>query len=240
MSALAEEKPQVSEPVTASTSSPEPQNSPINVDDDDEEEEAAIPTPDDNEEQDDGIDGDESTPPSSPAPSSVASSKEATTTSTKALPRLPPSAKMPTSVTPGVLSQALTMAAARQIMFDNYTPWIMRTYGDSAKTKTITTKKYARIVNLLRSLEQHHKDSSGDSTGSEVAKFRLWVKSKGFHLGPPAGHPDYGKPEATERLYLPTGTDKVSSYNNETLINISVTMVFSYVDNQVAVEAISR
>lgn len=46
-------------------------------------------------------------------------------------------------------------------------------------------------------------------SSSEAAKFRLWVKSKGFHLGPPAGHPDYGKLELLDMLYLPTGTDKV-------------------------------
>ena len=107
-------------------------------------------------------------------------------------------------------AQALTMAAARQIMLDNYTPWVMGTYGDSAKTKTITTRKYARIVALLKALE---KDAStggtGESSGSEAAKFRLWVKSKGFHLGPPLGHPDCHKPECAELLYLPTGTDKV-------------------------------
>ncbi len=114
------------------------------------------------------------------------------------------------AMSPG--AQALSMAAARQIMFDNYTPWVMATYGDSAKTKTITTRKYARIVALLRSLE---KDSSsgGENTGggssSEAAKFRLWVKSKGFHLGPPAGHPDRDKPGSADLLYLPTGTDKV-------------------------------
>jgi hypothetical protein len=139
-------------------------------------------------------------------------------------------------IQPGSLSsgaQALTMAAARQIMLDNYTPWVMSTYGDSAKTKTITTKKYSRIVALLRSLDkdlsqQPHQSqpqppaTSGDPgsvppqtapepSGSEAAKFRLWVKSKGFHLGPPAGHPDFGRPHSMDILYLPTGTDKVSA-----------------------------
>ena len=56
----------------------------------------------------------------------------------------------------------------------------------------------------------------GEPSGSEAAKFRLWVKSKGFHLGPPAGHSldsdcaglrtDEGTRDV---LYLPTGTDKV-------------------------------
>lgn len=119
-------------------------------------------------------------------------------------------------------AQALTMAAARQIMLENYTPWVMSTYGDSAKTKTITTKKYKRIVNLLRSLDKDLSGAGGSNgptgsgsgsgsepSGSEAAKFRVWVKGKGFHLGPPAGHPDYGRPQSSELLYLPTGTDKV-------------------------------
>ncbi len=118
------------------------------------------------------------------------------------------------NMSPG--AQALSMAAARQIMFDNYTPWVMRTYGDSAKTKTITTRKYARIVALLKSLEKdsHGEPGSTTTTGgstSEAAKFRLWVKSKGFHLGPPMGHQDRDKPGSAELLYLPTGTDKVSA-----------------------------
>ncbi len=35
-------------------------------------------------------------------------------------------------------------------MFDKFEPWVLATYGDSAKTKTITRKKAARIVALLR------------------------------------------------------------------------------------------
>ena len=53
-------------------------------------------------------------------------------------------------------------------------------------------------------------------SGSEAAKFRLWVKSKGFTLGPAAplgrlgGFLDGGE-GGGDVLYLPTGTDKVSS-----------------------------
>ncbi|XP_059089878.1 nucleolar protein 4-like [Tigriopus californicus] len=104
----------------------------------------------------------------------------------------------------------LSMAAAKQLMLEQYTPWVMSTYGDTAKTKTIVARKYARIVALLKSMER---DSAGgapgsEQTGSEAAKFRLWVKSKGFHLGAPAGHPDSEKQESKDMLYLPTGTDK--------------------------------
>ena len=51
----------------------------------------------------------------------------------------------------------------------------------------------------------------GGST-SEAAKFKLWVKSKGFHLGPPPGHVDRGLPHTIDTLYLPTGTDKVGDF----------------------------
>ena len=107
-------------------------------------------------------------------------------------------------------------------MPDQYVPWVMKTYGDAAKTKTITTKKYARIVALLRSYCEGPRSindlipgASGGpmggtpGSGSEAAKFKLWVKSKGFHLGPPIGHPDSGKLDHDKILYLPTGTDKV-------------------------------
>ena len=52
----------------------------------------------------------------------------------------------------------------------------------------------------------------GSGSTSEAAKFKLWVKSKGFHLGPPPGHPDRGLPHTVDMLYLPTGTDKVSAF----------------------------
>ena len=108
----------------------------------------------------------------------------------------------------------LSSSAARKIMFDQYQPWVLSTYGDAAKTKTITAKKYARIVALLRYSTGVDKSSgSSEATGSEAAKFRLWVKSKGFHLGPPAGHPEYDQVGSHDLLYLPTGTDKVSKYD---------------------------
>ena len=136
----------------------------------------------------------------------------------------------PTMVAAAV-APAISMAAARAIMLDQYTPWVMSTYGDSAKTKTITARKYARIVALLKSLTDKEAgvavapavpivngvnggSAGGEPTGSEAAKFRLWVKSKGFCLGPPAGHPESENPESRDMLYLPTGTDKVSDYES--------------------------
>lgn len=64
-------------------------------------------------------------------------------------------------------------------LFTTYQPWVIQTYGDSAKTKTITLKKYARILRTLRGEECNSPDSS---------KFRFWVKAKGFHIGKPPGY----------------------------------------------------
>jgi len=54
-----------------------------------------------------------------------------------------------------------------------YQEWALRTYGDSARTKTVTRKKYQRIVKILRGEE---------NSSVENSKFRFWVKAKGFKL----------------------------------------------------------
>lgn len=64
-------------------------------------------------------------------------------------------------------------------LFSTYQPWVIQTYGDMAKTKTITLKKYARILRTIRGEECSSADSS---------KFRFWVKAKGFHVGKPPGY----------------------------------------------------
>ncbi|XP_049701897.2 nucleolar protein 4 isoform X3 [Helicoverpa armigera] len=64
-------------------------------------------------------------------------------------------------------------------LFSTYQPWVIQTYGDLAKTKTITLKKYGRILRTLRGEECNSSDSS---------KFRFWVKAKGFHVGKPPGY----------------------------------------------------
>ncbi|XP_026728138.1 nucleolar protein 4 isoform X2 [Trichoplusia ni] len=64
-------------------------------------------------------------------------------------------------------------------LFSTYQPWVIQTYGDLAKTKTVTLKKYARILRTLRGEECNSSDSS---------KFRFWVKAKGFHVGKPPGY----------------------------------------------------
>ncbi|XP_045462255.1 nucleolar protein 4 isoform X3 [Harmonia axyridis] len=70
-------------------------------------------------------------------------------------------------------------ADSKDDMLAAYQPWVIQTYGDLAKTKTITLKKYARILRTLRGEEVVSADNS---------KFRFWVKAKGFHVGRPAGY----------------------------------------------------
>lgn len=49
---------------------------------------------------------------------------------------------------------------------------MIRTYGDLAKTKTISRKKHQRILHTLIGQELNNPDSS---------KFRFWVKAKGVY-----------------------------------------------------------
>lgn len=70
-------------------------------------------------------------------------------------------------------------ADSKEDMLAAYQPWVIQTYGDLAKTKTITIKKYARILRTLRGEEVVSADNS---------KFRFWVKAKGFHVGKPTGY----------------------------------------------------
>ncbi|EAT32787.1 AAEL014981-PA [Aedes aegypti] len=69
----------------------------------------------------------------------------------------------------------------RDQMFEIFQPWVIRTYGDRAKTKTITLKKQARIIKALKGQEMNNPDSS---------KFRFWVKTKGFTTSKPDGFQD--------------------------------------------------
>lgn len=66
------------------------------------------------------------------------------------------------------------LSGLNETIFTEYQDWAQRTYGDSAKTKTVTRKKYERIVKILNGQEPNNVENS---------KFRFWVKSKGFRLG---------------------------------------------------------
>lgn len=62
---------------------------------------------------------------------------------------------------------------SKKEMFQAFQPWVEKTYGDTAKTKTITKKKYNRIVKTLRGEEINNAENS---------KFRFWVKAKGTFI----------------------------------------------------------
>ncbi|XP_054842023.1 nucleolar protein 4 isoform X2 [Eublepharis macularius] len=68
------------------------------------------------------------------------------------------------------------MESGDRDMYRQFQDWCLRTYGDSGKTKTVTRKKYERIVQLL---------NGSESSSTDNAKFKFWVKSKGFQLGNP-------------------------------------------------------
>lgn len=80
----------------------------------------------------------------------------------------------------------------KQEMYGIFQSWALQNYGDSGKTKTVTLKKYNRIVRTLAGEEQPN---------SENSKFRFWVKAKGFKLGPP---PPDEQTDEDQVLYVPT------------------------------------
>jgi hypothetical protein len=59
---------------------------------------------------------------------------------------------------------------------------LLQTYGDAAKTKTISRRKSERIARILRGEDR--------SNGADSSKFRFWVRAKGFRLGATAGNSD--------------------------------------------------
>lgn len=87
----------------------------------------------------------------------------------------------------------------------------MKTYGDSAKTKTVTRKKYSRIVKILRGEE---------SSSMENSKFRFWVRAKGFRLG----LTDDDSISGTEILYVPAS--KLTSVSINVTFFLYILLVF--------------
>ncbi|XP_041483823.1 uncharacterized protein LOC121430570 [Lytechinus variegatus] len=79
-----------------------------------------------------------------------------------------------------------------------YCKWVEKTYGDSGKTKTVTRKKYNRIVAVLK----------GDELPSaENGRFRFWIKGKNFKLAAAEkGQPDYGQ----KVLYVPVKSTELT------------------------------
>ncbi|XP_005179447.2 nucleolar protein 4 [Musca domestica] len=66
-------------------------------------------------------------------------------------------------------------------IYQLFQPWALKTYGDLAKTKTITMRKKVRILKALEGKEHSRPDSS---------KFRFWVKTKGFTTKRPESFED--------------------------------------------------
>ncbi|KAM9785765.1 nucleolar protein 4-like [Neosynchiropus ocellatus] len=66
-------------------------------------------------------------------------------------------------------------------MFAEFQDWCLRTYGDSGKTKTVTRRKYNKIMQTL--LQSDESDGVYVDNSHINAKFKFWVKSKGFTVG---------------------------------------------------------
>ncbi|XP_055787902.1 nucleolar protein 4-like isoform X1 [Salvelinus fontinalis] len=86
-------------------------------------------------------------------------------------------------------------------MFGEFQDWCLRTYGDSGKTKTVTRRKYNKILQTL--LHTDDSDAVYIESNHINAKFKFWVKSKGFQVGTIQG--DLNKNGATDIpvLYVP-------------------------------------
>ncbi|EDV31960.1 uncharacterized protein Dana_GF14281, isoform A [Drosophila ananassae] len=89
----------------------------------------------------------------------------------------------------------------REIIYALFQPWALSTYGDQAKTKTITLRKKARILKALEGKEHSRPDSS---------KFRFWVKTKGFTTNRPDG---FEEAPGSRRCLKPLPTSAILSDN---------------------------
>ncbi|KAF8785975.1 Nucleolar protein 4 like protein [Argiope bruennichi] len=106
-------------------------------------------------------------------------------------------------------------------MYDSFQTWALKTYGDSAKTKTVTRRKYNRILKILKGEEQ---------TNAENSKFRFWVKAKGFRVGPPAGHSASAK-SSDQVLYIPCSKiPSNGSDRSESVVYKKVAVVENFYD----------
>ncbi|XP_057683679.1 nucleolar protein 4-like isoform X2 [Corythoichthys intestinalis] len=115
--------------------------------------------------------------------------------------------------------------ASEAEMFGEFQDWCLRTYGDSGKTKTVTRRKYNKIMQTL--LQNDEADGVYVQDNSHInAKFKFWVKSKGFQVG--AGvlgeHNKKGAP-GKPVLYVPvksTCSDGNSAQDNSSLKRVAV------------------
>ncbi|KAH8404805.1 hypothetical protein KR222_004245 [Zaprionus bogoriensis] len=93
------------------------------------------------------------------------------------------------------------LASEREVIYELFQPWALKTYGDQAKTKTITLRKKMRILKALEGKEHSRPDSS---------KFRFWVKTKGFTTKRPEG---FEEAPGSRRRLQPLPTTAVLSDN---------------------------
>lgn len=111
---------------------------------------------------------------------STSTSSSTTTTNHQTQPR----SRSPSSYSSGV--PASDAAGGGAEMFGEFQDWCLRTYGDSGKTKTVTRRKYNKILQTL--LQGDEENSHGvflhEKGNNHInAKFKFWVKSKGFQVG---------------------------------------------------------
>uniref|UniRef100_A0A671MVQ3 Nucleolar protein 4-like n=1 Tax=Sinocyclocheilus anshuiensis TaxID=1608454 RepID=A0A671MVQ3_9TELE len=87
-------------------------------------------------------------------------------------------------------------------MFSEFQDWCLRTYGDSGKTKTVTRRKYNKIMQTL--LQNEESDGVYVGNSHINAKFKFWVKSKGFQVGSNIlGEHNKKEPSGKPVLYVP-------------------------------------
>uniref|UniRef100_W5MEY8 Nucleolar protein 4-like b n=1 Tax=Lepisosteus oculatus TaxID=7918 RepID=W5MEY8_LEPOC len=107
-------------------------------------------------------------------------------------------------------------------MFSEFQDWCLRTYGDSGKTKTVTRRKYNKILQTL--LQSDESDGVYIENNHINAKFKFWVKSKGFQVG--SGHSEPKKGAAGKPvLYVPVKTtcvDGVPGQDTSSLKRVAV------------------
>ncbi|KAI4824626.1 hypothetical protein KUCAC02_013124, partial [Chaenocephalus aceratus] len=92
-----------------------------------------------------------------------------------------PRSRSPSSGVPGAEA-----AGGGAEMFGAFQDWCLRTYGDTGKTKTVTRRKYNKILQTL--VQGDEENSNGvflhEKGNNHInAKFKFWVKSKGFQVG---------------------------------------------------------
>ncbi|KAM9751350.1 nucleolar protein 4-like isoform 2-T2 [Menidia menidia] len=109
-------------------------------------------------------------------------------------------------------------------MFREFQDWCLRTYGDSGKTKTVTRRKYNKIMQTL--LQNDESDGVYVDNSHINAKFKFWVKSKGFQVGTNVlgEHNKKGAP-GKPILYVPvksTCADGNSAQDNSSLKRVAV------------------